>query len=67
MITLGNRVKIIANNSCSCNKVGDIGIVTEIKRNYYRVSVENRFNCGNFSLKNDIILILNINSNIKII
>jgi len=69
MITLGSRVKIIANNSSSRNKINDIGIVTEIKRKaFYRISVENGPTSGNFSLERDIILLVrNINSNIKVL
>jgi hypothetical protein len=70
MINLGSRVKIIKNSIGSVNKIGDVGIVTEIKFKdiYYRVSVTNRSITGNFHFKKDIVLFSNpININIKIL
>ena len=49
---VGTKVKIVANTSHSCNKVGDVGVITEqvhVAGNVYycRVFVEGRGTKGN--------------------
>ena len=42
MFKVGDKVKIIKNFSSSCNKIGDIGIISDINDSYTNVKVENR-------------------------
>ena len=44
---LGDKVRLIANNSDSINKVGDVGIITEITEIDCRVEVD--FDYANWS------------------
>lgn len=68
---IGNRVRIIANDFNSCNRIGDIGIIKEftIDTNiqYYRVSVYGRGQCYNYSREDELIKIAILNNNIKIL
>ena len=57
---VGDKVKILKNTSASVNKVGDVGIVTEIKGLYPKVTVAGRENSGNMHYNCDLELILEV-------
>jgi len=46
---VGDKVRLISNNSDSLNKVGDVGIITELTNIDCRVEVEGGFDYANWS------------------
>jgi RPA family protein len=59
---VGTKVKIVANTSHSCNRVGDIGVITEQVHDggnvyYCRVFVEDRVPAGNAHHYSDLELV----------
>ena len=54
---LGQKVKVIENESGSCNKVGDEGTIVEISKNDIKVLVEGRAPFGNYHIEEDLQLI----------
>lgn len=58
LFKVGDKVKIDKNESSSCNKPGDVGVITEISSSTWcRVFVEGRSNCGNGHYFSDLKLI----------
>lgn len=51
---VGDKVKIVKNTSASVNKVGDVGIVTEINGVHPKVTVAGRENSGNMHYSRDL-------------
>lgn len=53
----GDKVKLIQNTYRSNNKIGDVGIITEIYNDSYRVEVEGKHDTCNFSKAKDLELL----------
>ena len=55
----GDKVIIIANSSCSSNKVGDIGIISSYTKPYnsFKVEVVGSVTTGNWTYKEDVELV----------
>lgn len=55
MFKVGDKVKVIKNDSHSGNMVGDVGTITKIDdRGYIKVTVDDRFDCRNFHYPHDL-------------
>lgn len=76
MFKVGDKVRIIANRAGSVNKIGEIGVITELYTNqwiekrekYAKVKVDNKRISCNYSYMDDIApLIEDINKNIKVL
>jgi len=67
-IKVGDIVRLIANTNQSLNKVGDIGIVTEIDSDGdFRVTVQGKKDRGNWSVKKEVVKVkLKITKDFKV-
>jgi hypothetical protein len=54
---VGDKVRLISNNSSSINKIGDIGIITELTEVDCRVKVDGESDYSNWSLFCDLKLV----------
>ena len=54
---VGDKVRLISNNSDSINRVGDVGIITELTEVDCRVGVEGGFDYANWSSFGDLELV----------
>lgn len=55
--SLGDKVRLISNNSDSYNEVGDVGIIVELTEVDCRVKVKGGFDYANWSYFDDLELV----------
>lgn len=67
-IKVGDIVRLIANTNLSLNKVGDVGIITEIDSDGdFRVTVQGKEDLGNWSVKKEVVKVkLKITKDFKV-
>lgn len=56
-VKVGDKVRIVGNTASSCNKVGDVGVVTEVGSIDCRIYVKGNDGRGNWSYLSEVELV----------